>query len=195
MGWWNYLKPMIFDRHINSTAVEMPVQFPDGWTIDKSYIIAFAIFKIWPQDTLLLSGQSPRKWTQRSWINAHQPIITDNVSSQPGNNIHPLLIITNKIRNKTKLTEIGLQLTHLPQVLHICVSESGQHWLWLVAYSGPSHYLNQCWIIVNWTLMNKIQLNFNQNTKFFSHENASENIVCEIVAILSRCKWVKYIET
>ena len=23
--------------------------------------------------------------------------------------------------------------------------------LWLVAYSAPSHYLNQCWVIVNWT--------------------------------------------
>ena len=44
-----------------------------------------------------------------------------------------------------------LVLTHLPLVWHICVSESGQHWFrkWLVAYSAPSHYLNQCWVIVN----------------------------------------------
>ena len=29
---------------------------------------------------------------------------------------------------------------------HICVSELGQHWFryWLVAWSVPSHYLNQC---------------------------------------------------
>ena len=47
-------------------------------------------------------------------------------------------------------------LTHLPLVQHICVSESGQQWFrwWLVIYSGPSHYLNQCWVIVNWTLRN-----------------------------------------
>ena len=46
------------------------------------------------------------------------------------------------------------RLTHLPLVPHVCVSESHQHWLrlWLVAYSAPSHYLNQCWDIVNWTL-------------------------------------------
>ena len=31
----------------------------------------------------------------------------------------------------------------------------------------PSHYLNQCWIIVNWTLRNKLLWNFNQNTKLF----------------------------
>ena len=53
-------------------------------------------------------------------------------------------------------------------------------------YSAPSHYLNQCWIIVNWTLRNKLKRNFNQNTKLFIHENASENIVCEMAAILSR---------
>ena len=38
--------------------------------------------------------------------------------------------------------------------------------------------------------MNKLQWNFNQNTKLFIHENASEKIVCEMVAILSRGRWV-----
>ena len=48
---------------------------------------------------------------------------------------------------------------------HICVSESGQHWFreWLVAYSAPSHYLNQCWVIVNWTLRNTLLWNFYQD--------------------------------
>ena len=63
-------------------------------------------------------------------------------------------------------------LTHLPLVPHICVSESGQHWfrLWLVAYSAPSHYLNQCCIIVSWIFRNKLQWNFNQNTFFHSQK-------------------------
>ena len=38
-------------------------------------------------------------------------------------------------------------------------------------------------VIVN---RNKLQWNFNQTTKFFIHENASETIVCEMAAILSR---------
>ena len=42
----------------------------------------------------------------------------------------------------------------------------------------------------NWTLTNKLQWHFNQNTKFFSQENASENIVCEMAAILFRGRWV-----
>ena len=84
-------------------------------------------------------------------------------------------------------------LTHLPLVPHICVSNSGQLWfrLWLVAYSAPSHYLNQSWVIVNWTIGNKLQWNFYQNTKLFLHENVFQNIVCEMAAILSRGGWVK----
>ena len=51
--------------------------------------------------------------------------------------------------------------------------------------SVPSPYLNQWWVIVNWTLGKKFHWNFNQNTKFY-WQNAYENIVCEMVAILSR---------
>ena len=46
--------------------------------------------------------------------------------------------------------------------------------------------LNQCLVIVNWTPKNKLQLNFNKNTKRFIHWNSSENIVCEMPAILAR---------
>ena len=63
--------------------------------------------------------------------------------------------------------------------------ESGQQWFrkWLVAYSAPSHYLNQIWVIVNWTLRNTLLWNFNQDTKLFIHENTYENIICEMTAI------------
>ena len=33
------------------------------------------------------------------------------------------------------------------------------------AYSTLRHYLTQCWVIIDWTLRNKLQWNFNQNTK------------------------------
>ena len=36
--------------------------------------------------------------------------------------------------------------------------------------------------------------NFNQNVIFFIHENASENIVCEMAAILSTGRWVNHIK-
>ena len=72
-------------------------------------------------------------------------------------------------------------LTPFPLLPHICVSESSQHWfrLWLVAFSAPSHYLNKCWDIVNYTIRNKRQWNFNHNTKLFIHGHASEIIVSD----------------
>ena len=62
-----------------------------------------------------------------------------------------------------------------------------QHWFrqWLVAWSVPSHCLNQCWGIVNWTLRNKLQWNFNQNSQLFIHKDAFENVVWKMAAILS----------
>ena len=62
---------------------------------------------------------------------------------------------------------ISNTLTPLLLVPHICVSESGQHWFrkWLVAYSAPSHCLNQCCVIVNGNHRNKLQWNFDQ--KYF----------------------------
>ena len=57
----------------------------------------------------------------------------------------------------------------------------------------PSHYLNQCWNIVNWTLGNKVQWNFKQNSNIFIQENALEDVICEMASILSRPQWVKNI--
>ena len=84
-------------------------------------------------------------------------------------------------------------LTHLLLVPHICVNESDKNWFgwWLVVYSAPSHYLNRCWDIVNWTLRHKLQWKCNQNTIVFTHENAFENIVCEMAAIFCRGRWAK----
>ena len=71
---------------------------------------------------------------------------------------------------------------------HICVSKLCHHWfrLWLVAWPAPSHYLNQCWNIVNWTLRNKLQWNLNRNSNIFIEENDFESVVCETASILSR---------
>ena len=106
-------------------------------------------------------------WIWKYWINKQQ---LSDCTALPSFNLTPVKLI------------------NLPLLLHICVSELGQHWFryLLVTYSAPSHYLNQCWVIANWTLSNKLQWNFNHNSKLFIHENASKNIVCEMVAILSR---------
>ena len=66
------------------------------------------------------------------------------------------------------------------------------HWFrqWLVTWPAPSDYLNQCWNIVNWTLSNKFQWNLNRNSYIFIQENAFENVVRKMVAILSRLQFV-----
>ena len=67
------------------------------------------------------------------------------------------------------------------------------HWFrkWLVAWPVPSHYLNQCWNIVNWTLGNKIKWNLNRDLNIFIQENAFENGVWKMAAVLSRPQCVK----
>ena len=50
-------------------------------------------------------------------------------------------------------------LTHLGQVMHICVCK--------LAWQGPIHYLNQCWNIVNWTLGNKLRWILNRYLYIF----------------------------
>ena len=74
----------------------------------------------------------------------------------------------------------------LPEVRFSAVDILGDGWLQSPPPMAHLDHLNQCCVTVNWTLGNKIQWNFNQNTKFSIRENVSENIVCEITAILSK---------
>ena len=73
----------------------------------------------------------------------------------------------------TSITSLpGIPLTHWGRVTHICISNliiivSNNGW------SAPSHYLKQCWIIVNWTPRNKLQWNFNRYSYIFIQGNAS----------------------
>ena len=79
-------------------------------------------------------------------------------------------------------------LTHWGRVTHICVGN-----LTIIGSDdGLSPGRRQAitwinyWNIVNWTLRNKLQWKFNQNSNIFIHENAIESVVCEMAAILSR---------
>ena len=59
--------------------------------------------------------------------------------------------------NKILLWDISAWLTHWARVTHVVgISKLGHFWFreWLVAWSAPSHFLIQCWNIINWTLGN-----------------------------------------
>ena len=58
--------------------------------------------------------------------------------------------------------------------------------IWLDAISVTSHYLNQYSFVVVWTIDNKFQRNFNQNTTFFIQENEFESAVCKTAAVFPR---------
>ena len=73
-------------------------------------------------------------------------------------------------------------LTHWGRVTHICVSELG---------GAKPLSEKKCWIIVHWTLRNKLQWNLNRNSNIFIQENALEHVVCEMASILSRPQCVK----
>ena len=76
--------------------------------------------------------------------------------------------------------DIHIIKTHLPQ----CRIYVSVKWISIGSDNDlPSHYLNQCWIIVNPKLRNKLQWNINQNTKIFIHENVCEITVFEMAVI------------
>ena len=89
-----------------------------------------------------------------------------------------------------------ISLTHWGRRTHICVSEitiiDSDNGLY-VAWPAPTHYLNQCWNIVNSNIRNKLQCNLKRNSCIFIRENAFENVVCEKASILSRPQCVKTI--
>ena len=66
------------------------------------------------------------------------------------------------------------------RVTHICVGNPT-----IIGWSAPSHYLNRCWNIVNWTPKNRFQWNLNQKSQIFIQENLFENVVRKMAAILS----------
>ena len=58
-------------------------------------------------------------------------------------------------------------------------------------FSAKTQSLNQCCMIINWTLGNKLQSNSIRNSNFFIQENAFDNGVWIMSAILSRPQCVK----
>ena len=66
---------------------------------------------------------------------------------------------------------------------------------WLVAWSAPSHFLIQCWDIINSNLRNKLLWNLKRNSYIFIQENAFEYVVCEMATMFSRPQWVNAFST
>ena len=83
--------------------------------------------------------------------------------------------------NSLRLSDAYMRRQHRPSLVQIF----GLLPVW------PNHYLNQCEHVVNWTLVKKLQWNFDWNSSIFFKENAFEKVVCQMASILSRPQWVE----
>ena len=68
----------------------------------------------------------------------------------------------NIIKRCSAICQHEQTLTRRVRVTHLCSSELCHHWFkqWFVACSVQCHYLNQWWLLVIWTLRNKVSMNF-----------------------------------
>ena len=58
--------------------------------------------------------------------------------------------------------------------------------------TAPSHYQNQCWLIVDHTHRHNLPCNFNQMEIIFIEANVSENTVCKMFAFMFRPQCVRH---
>ena len=57
--------------------------------------------------------------------------------------------------------------------------------------TAPSHYLNQCWLIISEVLLHSQESNFPGNTHDIYLSDVLENFICKIAATYPRGQWVK----
>ena len=83
------------------------------------------------------------------------------------------------------IESIESTINPLMLVTHICVSRKYLDWFkWSPVWGQP--YLNQWWLIDNWTLGNKFNYNLNQNTTMCISGNSFEYVVYKMADTLCR---------
>ena len=93
-------------------------------------------------------------------------------------------------------------LTYVYHWIHACITNGTAWFTWSFYFifflfphppTTPSHYLNQCWHIVNWNLGNKFQWNLNE-IFFFSFEKMGLKMVVNWPPFLFWPQCVKHIQ-
>ena len=97
------------------------------------------------------------------------------------NDIYFFLRLSHWGLNKLPTSLQTTSLTPWGRVTHICINK--------LTIIGS----NQFWNIVNWTLRNKLQWNFNRNSCIFIKKKASQNVVSKMAAIFYQPQCVKWI--
>ena len=100
------------------------------------------------------------------------------IPNGPLNNILALVQIMAWRRPGNKALSELLVIIYLK---HICVT---RHKYGLGACWMSNRCVNQCWLVLNWTIGNKFQWNLIKNTTIQGEK--SDNVVCKMAAILFR---------
>ena len=59
---------------------------------------------------------------------------------------------------------------------------------------APSHYLNQCWLIINEVQWHSYQGNYTRDASTINHKNLFENYMSKMSFKIPRGQWIKLIE-
>ena len=131
-------------------------------TINPRYIINAHGLRV-----VLIVMRSRWTWERTEFTHTLQDYFTDTGSRYNGNcDTHEKV---EYLRNYHSLDGIT-RLTHWRRETHIYMRQWTSPSLvqiWLVACSATINYLNQCWLIVNWTTRNKSRWNINWNSNIF----------------------------
>ena len=87
---------------------------------------------------------------------------------------------------RTHSIDLWCRLNHRDLVTYICASKLGHNCMDFGICSGPSHFLNKCCCILNWTSRSKPHRHFNQYHTVFIQVNDFLHVFCKMAAILSR---------
>ena len=147
---------MKFDRHIGSTAAEVPVKFQSDRTILNTNLAASRHYEILRKDVFPDIETGPRASTQ--WYRPNIPEYSYFISGRAQH----IVCISNTLRSRQngrhladdafkrfflmKMLEFRLKF-HWSLFLRVRLTIF-QHWIrsWLGADAATSHYLNQWWL-------------------------------------------------
>ena len=156
--WWEYIRKTIKHRFCQLQQIS-------NWSVDlSSYAVQSAGCIIVHKTTLRLPSINNQMTDERN----QAKVVT----------FRELNIALVQIELLIKMILIML-LTHWSQVTHMRIIK--HHWSrhWLVAWTAPSHFMKQCWNIVNWTLINKFQWHNRNSLIFIQEKKTLENVVSQ----------------
>ena len=145
---------------------EFPAQRPVTWSFD-------VFFDLYPN----------KRWSKQSWgwwFKTLSRPLWRHSNGFPGNMVKHCTDVTRASwRLKSPVTRLFVQVCVQSNINEN--NKTAHHYsVWgeyhQVAWSAPSHYLNQCLNIINWTLRNIFRWQFDRNSYVLIQENAFENV-------------------